>query len=372
MARPSSDEAVERLLRRSLTAHGATAGEVCPDSDLLAAFAEGGLNRTDALQIERHASSCARCTQIIAVVLRSAPPVASAPVSGLTSAWRAWRWAVPLATAATVAGLWFVSTPSDTPRGDTPPSSVVARGPEPPRQAPPGQPSPVAPPVLTGETSRKAPQDERAQRQRADADIAPSENRAELDKSPDLQRRALEAPARETAALSQPAASKAEAAAAAPASALDSAAAARSQTFAAAPPPVPSPAGPVQTTRSALESARQVNEPFALQSADPNTLWRVSGTTIERSLDKGRSWIVEYIADRPITGGVALASDVAWCFGRAGLLLRRTPAGWSVVRSPDGADVATIEATSAISATLTLADGRVFATTDGGMTWTRR
>ena len=102
-------------------------------------------------------------------------------------------------------------------------------------------------------------------------------------------------------------------------------------------------------------------------------LWRARGTAVERTTDGGATWRVEYTSQAPIVGGVAASADVAWFFGRGGLVLRRAPAGWLVSRLPGDAEIASIATTSATEATVTLAGGgRRLATTDAGRTWVER
>jgi hypothetical protein len=105
--RRSSDEHVDQLLTRSL-ARGAAPGDVCPAADLLSAFADGGLDPAERLQVTDHAASCSRCAQILAIVVDPpATPEALAPQRQRRLG--RWRWMVPIATAATVAGIWIAT-----------------------------------------------------------------------------------------------------------------------------------------------------------------------------------------------------------------------------------------------------------------------
>ena len=72
MARPPSDDPLDRLLTRALSSR-ATAGDVCPEPELLAAFVDGSLERAERNLVERHAASCSRCAHILAATLDVGP-----------------------------------------------------------------------------------------------------------------------------------------------------------------------------------------------------------------------------------------------------------------------------------------------------------
>jgi hypothetical protein len=88
-------------LRRSASA----ASDGCLDAETLAAWADGGLSAKAAAAVELHASSCSRCIAVLAAMERTAP----APSA--THAWtpaRLFRWAAPLAAAATAVAIWVL------------------------------------------------------------------------------------------------------------------------------------------------------------------------------------------------------------------------------------------------------------------------
>jgi photosystem II stability/assembly factor-like uncharacterized protein len=74
-------------------------------------------------------------------------------------------------------------------------------------------------------------------------------------------------------------------------------------------------------------------------------------------------------ADRPIRAGAFVNADVAWIVGENGLILRRTKNGWFGASPPAEGHIAAVRATSPSKATVTLEDGRVFTTQNGGVTW---
>ena len=74
-----------------------------------------------------------------------------------------------------------------------------------------------------------------------------------------------------------------------------------------------------------------------------------------------------------LTAGVAPSSNVCWLVGRFGAITLTTDGRvWRRIKFPEPADLTSVTAADARTATVTTADGRQFATTDGGRTWTRR
>src|SRR5690348_7078767 len=128
-----------RLLAEALKAPAKSAGNVassaCPDSELLAAYADHGLTEEETARWESHFADCSRCQKIIAVLVASEDQLTEAEVERLghlaaasmgasaarkpveenaaawwRSIWRrptVWRWLVPAAGLASAVGLWF-------------------------------------------------------------------------------------------------------------------------------------------------------------------------------------------------------------------------------------------------------------------------
>ena len=100
----------------------------CIDAETLAAWADGGLSKSDAAAVETHLADCERCTAMLATFARTIPetPVAE-------SLWTRWhlRWLVPAATAATVAALWVLVPRPDSPQmtiGPAPTDRIASAG----------------------------------------------------------------------------------------------------------------------------------------------------------------------------------------------------------------------------------------------------
>jgi hypothetical protein len=78
MAPRDDDKAMDGLLRRSL-ARDASAGNACPEPDILAAYCERSLDVEEMARHEAHFSQCARCREQLAAIFR-AESVAEIPV----------------------------------------------------------------------------------------------------------------------------------------------------------------------------------------------------------------------------------------------------------------------------------------------------
>lgn len=105
--------------------------------------------------------------------------------------------------------------------------------------------------------------------------------------------------------------------------------------------------------------------------------WRLRGAStaaVERSNDGGTTWLPVPIPVTPLlAGGSAPTNTVCWLAGRAGTVLLSTDGTtFRQVTKPADADLVSVRATDARSATVRTADGREFSTADGGITWIRK
>ena len=97
------DKAVERWLRQTPAA-GARSESACLDAETLAAWAEGLLNGPERTAAEAHASGCARCQAMLAVMVRTMPATPPRSASPL----RKWLMMLsPAMAAAAAVALWF-------------------------------------------------------------------------------------------------------------------------------------------------------------------------------------------------------------------------------------------------------------------------
>ena len=78
-------------------------------------------------------------------------------------------------------------------------------------------------------------------------------------------------------------------------------------------------------------------------------------------------------ADGQLISSSAPSPDVCWVAGRRGLVMRSLDRlTWQRINFPETTDLRSVAATDANTATVTDAEGRTFATTDGGVSWMRR
>lgn len=146
-----------------------------------------------------------------------------------------------------------------------------------------------------------------------------------------------------------------------------------------APPPAQKAEAPQPVTEKVVPA--DVTEPADVAGTDGSVIvrggrqsnrrvmWRARDVVIEYSTDGGTTWATEYKTDRPVRSGAFVSADVVWLAGDSGLVLRRTTNGWFGTTPPAEGNIKSIRASSAIQASVTFDDGRVFSTENGGATW---
>jgi photosystem II stability/assembly factor-like uncharacterized protein len=108
-------------------------------------------------------------------------------------------------------------------------------------------------------------------------------------------------------------------------------------------------------------------------SPDPSVRWRIAGSVVERSTDGGAAWeAVPTGVAAELRAGAAPSTTVCWVVGRGGIVLLSTDGrAWRRVAFPEITDLSAVRATDARTASVTTADGRMFTTSDGGLSWGR-
>jgi hypothetical protein len=403
----------------------------CLEPEQFAAWADGGLSADDARAVELHLSNCARCQAMAAAFATS--DVEAAGVSGNVvpiTAKRPIRWALPMAAGTIAATLlvWF-ATSGNQPQ----PVSEMAAKLDAPSSAPPAAPAQPTAPADTAarsasqlaDASRESRQDKQLRSEaRGGVSSAETQKRVRTDAPP------LPPPPPAPAPI-QPAAGAATFRSSDPQSAAATKPVAPPvRTVSVAPPP-PSSINVTRDgvmAESIVVEAKAIAEfssppPLVAQesvglapartaasggggggrgggaaagrgggaagatvaggvsgnvskaeSADaPTTGWRIfERNVVQRSRDGGVSWQPAQIErDLPeITTGVAPSKTVCWLIGRAGLVLVSSDAvTFRRVATPANVDLRFVQATDALNATVTAADGRKFTTADGGLTW---
>ena len=300
------------------------------EPEVLAAWSEGTLPSSDAQQVESHLADCATCQQMLAVFVRSEPPHApSAGLGGVLSGFSRtrWRWAVPLAAAATVAAIW-VAIPEEERTAQLNPTPAPALS------------EPAPPPAEAVSVDAAVPAQAKTRAARGDAaagslaDQAAPEARAknanqekadQFASSRTLETKERDQDLKAEAAPPAPAVSGAQAAARAPG---------LPERLDGVPPAAPQPAQAQDRSRAESELTGLLRQaaPADVVSPDPQVRWRIVPTgRLERSTNAGRTW--------------------------------------AAVTFPQPVNVTAVRAPSATTAIVTAADGRQFRTDDQGKTW---
>ena len=350
------DQAVDQLLRQSLRT--TPLGEVtdsCLDAETLAAWVDGTLPRVALEGAEVHVADCARCQSLLAAMARTDAAVAHPEPERAGRRWLGWL--VPLTAAAAAAVLW-IAVPRQTSAPLAPVTDIQERAADTNTQAPTATQQSAAP-------SEPAPARERAAFD--DRLQAPPPAKADQQEPPAqgaVGQLAARAPAeelrRDTASLEDQSARR-ENAAAAPA---------------APPPSAPAAGQPAPTLRTfgtLAETVTLTAVPLEIRSPDPSVRWRITGSIVERSTDAGANWVAVPIGVQAVlTAGASPSTSVLWVVGRGGVVLLTVDGrSWRRLPFPETTDLSSVRAMDAQTASVTTADGRIFNTADGGVTWTR-
>lgn len=381
------DGHIDRLLTAIHRRDETAASPGCLDAETLAAWMDGQLGGPMLAHAEAHAAGCARCQSLLAAMARTAAAGIEAQAGEAGPRWRFWpgiRWAAPLAAAATAAALYVGVRPEgppatvrNRPASASPNEQLAQRAAEARLAAPAGQSAESADalrkqPPPTEMRARSDQAGERVQKQLDQGAAGAASNEGEKKAEKDTARRRLD----DTVVL--PPVGAIQPAPTVPDPALG-------EVGAKAKPQSPPPQPRMESSRTATAafedpakaargaSARLVGGgPVLIATPDPAIRWRIlAGTVVQFSSDRGVTWTAQDLGPvGPLTAGAAPAPAVCWIVGRSGTVLLTTDGRtWQRLTFPEPADLAGIIAKDASTATVTTADGRTFATTDGGRTW---
>ena len=311
------------------------ASERCLDAETAGAWLDGALPADAAGLAEAHASTCARCQAMLAVLVRASPPAPRAD-----SWWRR-RWfiagLVPLTAGAAAIAIW-IAVPKEATRIAPASGQMDAQRPA----DSPAQPSAPAVPreqPSSGANARQKPpafadrlEKSNPAEHPAPAGPPPPERKQEAD----LRRRDEQGAAKNSAS----------------------------------PHATASPAAPLNET---VALGRLEARAVEIASPDASIRWRIGAAgMVQRSSDGGATWETLSIgATEDLTAASAPSATVCWIAGRAGTVLLTTNGReWQRVAFPERVDIIAIQAVDGRAATVTTADGRTFRTADGGVTWT--
>lgn len=353
MNAPDRDRALDQLLRRPGIHAKPGHGDDCLDVETLAAWVDGGLDRSAAASAVLHMSTCARCQALVATMVRAESAELTEGASGAAAPEPWWRvnlrWLAPLAAGATAVVLWTVVPDQQGP------VSIAER------QAPAAAPSlPDASieqraEVPKAEGFAAQPPQAAPQRGRQGTSEAKRSEQAKAGEPPSP-------PTENIVVTGQP-------------PVADTSAAPVAQAKPAAPPPAAAsaPAAP-----PAPDAGRRADAPLFsarvfldVPTPDAAIRWRVSTSAIERTTDGGSTWTASAIAPPTVVlAGSAPSTEVCWLAGRNGAVLLTTDARtWRRMSAPSTADIVAVRAIDDLSAVVRTADGQAFRTEDGGSTW---
>jgi hypothetical protein len=344
------DRSIERLLQRAMESPE-RAGPDCLDAETLAAFVDEGLSAAERRAAESHIADCHRC-QAITAALVTEPLVSSADlaVHETRSWWKtrpALNWLIPAMAGATAIALWVAVPGQRGARNDTDTQNQTAAKPSEPPVTVPSQP--------------------------AAAPVEPSQKATPPTREDTLARLQTDEGARSPASLDTPPPAP-DAAAESDRRVVGREESARDQLREA----VPAPGAPPAEVSGALSAARATSAPvaaaFEVTSPDRRGRWRIGPVgLVQHSDDGGATWSTQDTgAAGPWTAGSSPSPMVCWLVGPKGTVLRSDDGGrrWQRTSFPEAAtDLVGVAAVDALTATVTLGDGRRLSTSDGGLTW---
>jgi hypothetical protein len=145
---------------------------------------------------------------------------------------------------------------------------------------------------------------------------------------------------------------------------------------AAAPMPSAPLAGASGNLVGSVSELVMVSDSRLISVPGSNFVWRTGPAgLIEFSQNGGRSWVRQtsgVLVD--LLTGSAPSDQVCWIVGRVGAILLTTDGGehWKLIPSPLKNDLARVQATDALHATIwNTRNSKSYVTTDGGLTWNR-
>jgi hypothetical protein len=127
-----------------------------------------------------------------------------------------------------------------------------------------------------------------------------------------------------------------------------------------------------QSIPSATEEVMVIAGPVTIATPNRAVSWQITPEgVVQRSTDSGATWqVIQVSPSGRFVAGSAPERNVCWLVGGDGLIFVTSDARrWKRLEPPVRMDIASVEAKDASSATITLADGTRYETSDGGKKW---
>jgi Photosynthesis system II assembly factor YCF48 len=123
---------------------------------------------------------------------------------------------------------------------------------------------------------------------------------------------------------------------------------------------------------TALQLLEERSTEHVINTPNSAVKWRINSSGfVERTEDGGATWKGQEVdAGGPLLAGSAPDEKTCWVVGRQGLIfVTKDAENWKKIPPPAPADLISVSAKDASSATVVTADGRQFSTHDRGKKW---
>ena len=132
------------------------------------------------------------------------------------------------------------------------------------------------------------------------------------------------------------------------------------------------PEGAVGAASTAMLMAKASPHLNQMSSPDGSVQWQFgNGGAILRSTDSHPPLATPSGVTTDLLAGAAPSNDVCWMVGKSGTIVRTLDSGahWQIITPPAHENFAAVAATDSNNATVVAANGQRFTTHDGGVTW---
>jgi hypothetical protein len=362
-----SIDAFEAAIRRELQRASRTEAHDCPAADVIAAYYDRSLARTERTRVDSHLISCARCQSMMAAIARADDSQPSLParetVRGL---FQVARVAAPIAIIG--AGIAFMvgmrtrahhelqvvalASPAAQLQPQFEESAAAPAAPAPAEKSAPAVPQWLPAPAAGNLTTHQLKLAARERMGAARKEVAPQQ----LAKAAAPRAEAFSAAASAPGAPSRQA--QAAGAGGAPAIVVENETA------------MTSAAVSVNTALSA--AAPMMNH---ATSPDGTVMWQFGTAGVITRSENSGSWVALHSGvTSDLLAASAPSSDVCWIVGKSAIVLRTLDRGahWQILAPPSREDLTMVTATDSNNATATASSGNRYMTHDGGVTWSSR